>query len=296
MDEKIADLVLGGDAGDIVLGKEPDWTRPFKTFSIVLGIAIVGSFFLSIFIEEYRLQALMQEVRSMSLNGIQCAVEEMQNIGEEDMSYLVDDSGKLSNEYKNYLDELSSVNNDAEMQNVVSILRNGDSNGERYTPLSFNLTFLDKSKLKDLIRSNLTEIFATNNSTEFSNGVNNSGSVFEELIFGGESTEFVDCDVEVERMHVIDITNVSNCSEDEKAMYRAVYGTENQAASKLDGLGLTDKHYLIVYQVKYSVTWVPYTRSVFFQRRNSSAKKNSDGFLALPEITDEYTELYYITN
>lgn len=296
MDEEIGDLILGGDPGDIVFGEGPDWTKPFKTFAIVLGVAIVGSFFLSVFIEEYRLQGLMQEVRSMSLNGIQCAVEEMQNIGEDDMSYLIDDDGKPTEEYEKYLDTLSSVKNDSEMQNVVNILRNGDSNGERYTPLSFNLTFLDTEKLTNLIRSNLTDIFNISNSTELSNGVENNGSLFEELIFGPERTEFVDCDVEVERMNIINITDVSKCNEEEKAMYRAVYGTENQSASKLDGLGLTDNHYLIVYQVRYSVTWVPYTRSVFFQRLNSSAKKNSDGFLALPEITDEYTELYYITN
>lgn len=301
MDEEIADLVFGGDLGAEVLGKEPDWVGPFRKFAIVLGIAIVGTFFGSVFLEEYRLQALMQEVRSMSLNGIQCAVEEMQNIGEDDMEYLFDESGNPTVEYEKYLDALDSVEDDYELKNVVNILRNGDSNGESYTPLSFNLTFLDVNKLRNLVNSNLSDIFNVTNSgmydssVEITNDMNN-GSIMEELIFGVDRTEYTGCDIEIERIKVIDITDVNKCNEEEKAMYRAVYGTEAQSASQLDGLGLTDRHYLIVYQVKYIVSWIPYTHSIFFHRAQSSSAENSGGFVALPEMTDEYTELYYITN
>lgn len=298
MGDDISDILFGADPDDLVLGKEPDWTKPARVLAIILIIGLLGNLFFSALIEEYRLQALMQETRSMSLNGIQCAVEEIQNIGEDDMSYLVDSSGLLTDTYNEYLDNLASLaitTRDSDLMNVVNILKNGDSNGERYTPLSFNLTYLDKTKLKNLIDRNLTEIFTAVNSTEFNEGDTSAGSIFEELIMGSERTEYVGCDVEIQGMRVIDITNVDLCPDDSKSLYRAVYGTENQNASKLDGMGLTERHYLIVYQVKYTVTWIPYTRTLAFQNL-SGAKKNADGFSALPEIKDEYTELYYVTN
>lgn len=297
MDDEIGDILFGGDPDELVFGKAPDFVRPFKLFAIVLGFAIVGNFFFSLFVEEYRMRALMMDVSNISMNAIQDSVEEMQNIGESDMEYLYEDSGTLTSSYKDYLDTLGSVP-DNEFKKVVSLLKYGDSNGEKYTPLSFNLTYLDSKRLKDLLDVNLESAFSASNSTEFASGVLTNGSFVEQLIMGPERMAYESCEVEVKKMYITDITDISSCTDTEKEIYKAVYGTLDQKASELDGVGLTDNHYLIVYQVGYKIHWTPFARSFFFQRigKSESVRKNSEGFVAMPEQTFEFEKLYYTTN
>ena len=294
IDDEISDLVLGGDLSDTVIGKQADPTKLFRMIAIVLGVFIVGNYFGSILLEQYRLQALKQEISGVCLNAINCAVEEMQDMGEENLNFIFDDYGNLSDSYEQYLDTLSSISDDNELKRVVNLLKYGDIAGETYTPLSFNLTYLDVNQLSNIVNNNLSMIFDANNTTAF--GSESNGSLLEELIMGSERTEFGGCTVSIEKMNVINITDVNALDSNEKALYRAVYGTDSQSASVLDGAGLTDNHYLIVYQLRYTIKWTPYTRTFFFQRAYSSAKKNSDNFLAYPELTETFNQLYYITN
>lgn len=297
MDDEIGDILFGGDPDELILGKAPDFIRPFRIFAIVLGVAIVGNFFFSLFVEEYRMRALIMDVSNISMNAIQNSVEEMQNIGESNMEYLYEDGGTPTENYKKYLDTLESVPDD-ELKKVVNLLKYGDSNGEMYTPLSFNLTYLDSNRLKDLLDINLTSAFSASNSTEFASGVFTNGSFVEQLIMGPERMAYESCEVEVKKMSIINITDISSCTDTEKEIYKAVYGTLDQNASKLDGVGLTDNHYLIVYQVGYKINWTPFARSFFFQRigKSESVRKNSEGFVAMPEQTFEFEKLYYTTN
>lgn len=299
MDEELADIFLGGDISDEIIGKAPDWTAPFRKFAIIFIVCLVGNIIISLFIEKYRFGAAIQEVRSLTLNGIQCSVEEVQNLGENEMEYLFDDSGNPTSEYEEYLNRLQSKaieTGDNELKQVVKLLKYGDVNGEKYTPLSFNLTYLNEEKLKDTVESNLIQMFETNNSDEFSRGNDSLGSVLENLLFGNDRTQFESCDVNIHDPEIIDITDVDGLEPEELAMYRAVYGTDNPNVSKLDGLGLTDRRYLVVYQVDYTINWDFYTRTLYFRKPGAMQNENSSGFGSLCRVTDSYTELYYITN
>lgn len=297
MDDEIGDILFGGDPDEIFIGKTPDFIKPFRVFAIILAVAIVGNFFLSLFVEEYRMRALMMDVSNISMNAIQNSVEEMQNIGEGNMEYLYENWNELTENYKEYLDKLESVPDD-ELKRVVNLLKYGDINGEMYTPLSFNLTYLDSRRLEDLLDKNLTSAFSASNSTEFASGVFTNGSFVEQLIMGSERMKYESCEVEVKKMSIINITDVSSCTANEKEIYKAVYGTLDQNASKLDGIGLTANHYLIVYQVVYKINWTPFARSLFLQRigKSENVRKNSEGFVAMPEQTFEFEKLYYTTN
>lgn len=308
MDEQIGELLLGPSGGEVVLHKDIDWTKPFRWFALAFLIAWMFNYFGSILMEEYRMSTMYEEVNNIVQMAAVSAESRLQAVLPQDCMF---EDGALSNDYVEYLNELWEHANDSADADLgaIAAMLSDFSGSSIYTPLNFNLTYLNKNLLSQYFNEDMTMISNAVLDTDFGEVDMNSwkeGSALEEILLGSGRYRISSTQMEVQAMRSFDITNIASAPDETQDIYANVYGSLDPEAAVLGKEGLTDKHHLIVYNVKYTVKWVPYTGTPFFHRPDNSrlttqwikdnTDRNRNGFVAYPEQTTTLERLYFTTN
>lgn len=256
---------------------------------------------------------IVNETEDMITTTIRESKMQFQSSKIQDYMY---DGSNLSVDYLNYLNNLESIANSkgySDLNEIVYFLRNGD-HGVNYNPLNFDFAYLNLYKLNQLFRENLNTKFI--NSTINNTVTGSMGDKVGAAIIGKERYTLLNTNIECTRFDVYDITNINqnevglSVSENErrKGLYYAIYGTSDPNACKIraDIAGITDRKYLVVYTLRYSVTYRIYFTSSLAQVKPGSdreaqlpsdaAPRNSLGYFAYPNITEINESLYYIVN
>lgn len=313
---------LGGNfSEDVVLGGKVDFTKPFKLFAIFIFIIFLIDFIAPYIIEPFRLREMHIEMRDIVQVASDSAELRFQETDPSD--YMYSGNGSLNPEYRDYLQFIydEAYGQDTGMTYVAALLGaytpNGElqalqaqvaANGQAYTPLNFDLAYLDKDLLNSYFNEDVTMLSDAVLSSGFSNGERDFSTILQELTLSEERFKVNSAEVEINDRYMLNISNISSADQFTRDIYASIYGDTQQSSSMSIGQGLTTDKHIIVYDITYTIKWTPYAGTNFLRRPDGSTLtpdwlrgtgttyRNSNGFCQFPEQTTELRKLYYITN
>lgn len=262
-------------------------------------------------IERFRIVGLSDEMRVIQSSAIAQAFDSMQHANQNELLF---EGGQLKSSYKTYLSSLKGqYPGDGIFQNVVNTLENVSLGNKEFTPLAFGLSYIDTELLKKEFDKNVRDIAKVKLAQDFDTE-HSRGTALKSIYSGPDRYRIESTNVEVDGPHVFDMTNVSTSSQNVKDMYAYLYGTtasdawKSFSSSNTDGSGqevrrlLAGKKYVIVYYIKSTIKWVPFTNTPFFKQHKglfkpyeSSYGLNSGEYMPFGEFTFTQDSVYAIT-
>lgn len=275
----------------------------------LLVIFIAGAeFFGSILFETYRLNMIVDDVNTVMTIASESAERRFQETFVEDFLY---DGLRLSGTYENYLDTLASegyAKIDSNLVAITELLRGHGSSDVIYTPLNFDLSYLDPDILSEFFLEDTTMLMDSMNTFNPQEGSNVGGAILEKVFVGDDRVRIEDAYVEVMDFKILDVTDMSTVDDYTRGVYAQIFGTTDPAAGALTApnLDITGRRYLVVYDLKYVIKWSFFGNTTFTKLKDigtwnqgvyvNPGMHNINDYGKGPVITTEFARKYCITN
>lgn len=312
---------LGGNfSDDVILGAKVDFIKPFRIFAIVIFIVVLADLVAPYIIEPFRLREMHIEMRDIIQSASDSAELRFQETDPFEYMY---EHGSTNPDYEDYLEFLydEAYGRDAGMTYVAVMLgaytpsgelqamqSQATANGQVYTPLNFDLAYLDEDMLNDYFKEDVNMLSDAVLNSGFADGERDFSTILQELTLSENRFKVNQASMQVNNMYMLNISDIDNADQFTQDVYASIYGNVEQESSMSIGQGLTTDKHIVVYDITYKIKWTAYAGTNFLRRPDDSrltpdwlvgtgeTYRNEDGFCQFPEQTTELRKLYYITN
>lgn len=281
-----------------------------RKFAGILALVLIANVILGIIVDVEIDKRTVKEVREITQISVRDSTKTFQNA---DFTKFLAPDGKLNNDnytrYKAYLDTVQRASSDSsykELESLTGFLKqdaeakisSGDISSV-YTPLQFDLTYLDEASVKAIFKDDIERMFKYNYDPSF----NKMRTI--------DTTAVLDSvEVKLDGPHIVDFSKDTS-----KLTYAQIFGTDNRSksiadlqhsastidSSKYGTLWGDNFNQVVSYIVTCTVNWKYVTQSPIF-KQGAALMGNSDyvykptGAIMIPQDPMVITMQYVLTN
>lgn len=281
--------------------------KPMIIVALLYLFIMVWDFFGSIMVEYYRMGMITDDIHTVMGIASKSAERRFQETNVEEFMFS---GASLSGNYIAYLNDIEAAGYGVSDSNLVAIAKLLRGQGTReviYTPLSFDLTYLDVDILTAYFKEDVEMLLEQMLKTDHSRDSMGS-ALIQDTVIGEYRLKVKDAYVVVNNFEILDITDMSGRDAYTTGVYAHIFGTSDLSAGVLSAphLDITGRRYLVVYDITYYIEWFPYANTSFFRVRSygnwdhgvyaNADMRNDFGYCKYPEIVTKFTKKYCITN